>query len=399
MKKRRLLFVCVSLGLGGSERCMTEMLRNLDRKRYDITVQSLIPVENKNAIPEHIRVINGYKGFEECNAPMREFVPKALKKGQLRKLIRKSVYWHRVTYRKKDYTASFWKAFASYIPHLREQYDVTIGYGPGLASLFAMDKVPHGGKKILWVNTNLVRSGFDLKYQKRVYMQADHIVTVCRNLLRDMQGYYPEYVAKMSYFYDMLDIPGIRQLGDTYTAAYEPNNTPRILTVGRICEAKALHFVAESAAILKEKKLDFVWYIIGDGELRGQLESKIQTLNVQDRVVLLGALDNPYPWFKDCDLYVQTSVFEGSCTTITEALIFGKPVVTTDIDIAFEKIDDGKNGLICNMSGQDIADKVGGLLSNQVQRDEMTRYINNNPIFYGDQIEAFDELVDTLTYS
>ena len=194
--RKKILFVCVSLGLGGSERCMTEMLRNLDRKRYDITVQSLIPVENKNAIPEHIRVINGYEVFEECNAPMREFVPKARKKGQLRKLIRKSVYWHRVTYRKKDYTASFWKAFAPYIPHLREQYDVTIGYGPGLASLFAMDKVPHGGKKILWVNTNLVRSGFDLKYQKRVYMQADHIVTVCRNLLRDMQGYYPEYAAK-----------------------------------------------------------------------------------------------------------------------------------------------------------------------------------------------------------
>jgi glycosyltransferase involved in cell wall biosynthesis len=313
-------------------------------------------------------------------------------------LARKSLYWYRVTYAKKDFSADFWKAFSTYIPDIHEQYDVTIGYGPGLASLFAMEKVPNGGKKILWVNTNLVRSGFDLKYQKKVYMQSDRIVTVCRNLLRDMQGYYPEYAEKMSVFYDMLDIPGIRRLGDAYPAEYERINTPRILTVGRICEAKALHFVAEAAAILKEKQLDFLWYIIGDGELRSQLEAKIHALHVQDRVVVLGARDNPYPWFKDCSFYVQTSVYEGSCTTITEALIFGKPVVTTDIDIAFEKIEEGKNGLICKMTGVDIAEKVGLLLLEPGRIDKMSMYINNNPIFYGDQIAAFDELIDTLIY-
>jgi glycosyltransferase involved in cell wall biosynthesis len=95
---------------------------------------------------------------------------------------------------------------------------------------------------------------------------------------------------------------------------------------------------------------------------------------------------------------VQTSVYEGSCTTITEALIFGKPVVTTDIDIAFEKIEEGKNGLICNMTGVDIAEKVGHLLLEPERIDKMSMYINDNPVFYGDQIEAFDELIDTLIH-
>ena len=394
--KKKILFVCVSLGLGGSERCMTEMLRNLDQERYDITVRSLIPVENMNIIPDGIRVINGYEGFAECDLPMRQFVPQALKKGQFLKLIRKSVYWYRVTYGKTDFTKAFWQSFSEYIPELKESYDITIGYGPGLASLFAMDKVPNGGRKILWVNTNLVRAHFDLKYQRRLYREADRIVTVCRNLLRDMQGYYPECQQKMSVFYDMLDVQGIRVAGENYRADYPEQEKNRVLTVGRICEPKALHLAVEAAAILKNKGIPFRWYIIGDGELRPQIEADIARLEVQDRMVLLGALNNPYPWFRDCDLYVQTSVYEGSCTTITEAQIFGKAVVTTDIDIAFEKIQDGKNGLICAMTGEDIADKVGCLLTDTDRREQMQKYIVDNPVFYGDQIVLFDQMVEEL---
>ena len=274
---------------------------------------------------------------------------------------------------------------------------MTIGYGQGLASLFALDKVPNGGKKILWVNTNLVRAHFDLKYHHRLYQQADRVVTVCRNLLRDMQGYYPDCKDNMTYFYDMLDIPGIRKAGDAYRAEYRETEALRLLTVGRICEAKALHLAVEAAAILKKEGIPFRWYIIGDGERRWQIEERINALGVQDEMVLLGALINPYPWFKDCDIYVQTSVFEGSCTTLTEALIFGKPVVTTDIDIAFEKIDDGQNGLICKMTGEDIAEKIRSLLTDPVRRKQMQAYIESHPIFYGDQIELFDQMIDELT--
>lgn len=396
MKRKKLLFVCVSLGLGGSERCMAEMLKNLDAQCYDITLQSLIPVENVNAFPEEIKVINGYEGFAECNAPMREFVPGAAKKGQIIKLLRKSAYWFKVTYGKCDYTEVFWRTMSKYIPEMQEQFDVTIGYGPGLASLFAMNKVANGGKKILWVNTNLVRAGFDLKYHHRLYRQTDRIVMVCHNLLRDMQGYYPDCVDKMSVFYDILDVSGIRAAGNAYQAEYPEEEKNRILTVGRICEAKALHLAVEAAEILKRRGFSFRWYIIGDGELRPQLEAKINDLDVQDRMVLLGALRNPYPWFKDCDLYVQTSVYEGSCTTITEALIFGKCVVTTDIDIAFEKIEEGKNGLICGMTGEEIAQKIGILLENKEYWKQMQNYISGNPVFCGDDVSLFNQMVNDL---
>lgn len=396
MMKKKLLIVCVSLGLGGSERCMTEMLRNMDLSRYDITLQSLIPVENKNAIPEGIRVINGYPGFDTQEISMRRYIPQLLKKGKFAAAAKRSLYWYRVNVRKREYTACFWQSYAKEIPAVEEQYDVTIGYGPGYASFFAMDKVPNGGKKILWVNTNLVRAHFDLEEHRRLYVQADHIVAVCRNLLRDLQGYYPECRGKMSVFYDMLDVKGIQEAGHAYQPDYPPEQANRVLTVGRICEAKALHLAAEAAAVLKERGLDFRWYILGDGEGRQALESRIRELEVEDRMVLLGALNNPYPWFAGCDIYVQTSVYEGSCTTITEALILGKPVVTTNIDIAPEKIQEGSNGLICNMTGLDIADKLQRLLTEPQLRRDMEQYIQSTPVFYGDQISQLYDLLERL---
>lgn len=394
--KTKLLFVCVSLGLGGSERCMTEMLRHIDLNRYEVTLLALIPVDNQNQIPDGIRIINGYDGFEFCDMPMRQFVPWALRNGKLGLLARKSRYWYNITLRKADMTYYFWKFLAREIPTLAECYDVTIGYGPGLASFFAMDKVPNGGKKILWVNTNLVRAHFDLKQHRRLYDQADHVVAVCNNLSNDLIGYYPEIKEKTSVFYDMLDLEGIKRAGEAYAPDYPPNQKNKILTVGRICEAKALHLAAEAAAILKAEGLEFHWYILGDGADRPMLENRILELEVGDRVTLLGALKNPYPWFAGCDIYVQTSVYEGSCTTISEALIFDKPVVTTNIDIAPEKIFYGKNGLIAEMTGDDIAAKLQTLLVQPEIIKNMEEYIRKTSLFCGNQIEQFYSLVEAL---
>ena len=394
--KRKLLFVCVSLGLGGSERCMTEMLRNIDLTRFEVTLLALIPVENQNQIPEGIRVINGYTGFALCDAPMRQFVPWALRHGKFGLLARKSLYWYKVMFKKADFSCSFWESFIRDIPELEESYDVTIGYGPGLASFFAMDKVHDGGKKILWVNTNLVRAHFDLKKHRRLYDQADHTVAVCNNLANDMVGYYQEIKDKISVYYDMLDIEGIKQAGKAYVADYPQNQKNKILTVGRICEAKALHLAVEAAAILKANAQDFHWYILGDGSDRPMLEARIVDLDVADRVTLLGALRNPYPWFAGCDIYVQTSVYEGSCTTISEALIFSKPVVTTNIDVAPEKIFHGKNGLICQMTGEDIAKKIQTLLEQPEKVKNMEEYIRETSLFCGNQIEQFYSLVELL---
>ena len=61
---------------------------------------------------------------------------------------------------------------------------------------------------------------------------------------------------------------------------------------------------------------------------------------------IIGVKSNPYPYFKCCDIYVQTSRHEGYATTVSEAKVFCKPIITTDVSGAKEQIRTGENGFI-----------------------------------------------------
>ena len=76
--------------------------------------------------------------------------------------------------------------------------------------------------------------------------------------------------------------------------------------------------------------LDVTWYLIGYGGDEMLIRQKIAEAGMQDRVIILGKKDNPYPYMRACDLYVQPSRYEGKAVTVREAQLLGKPVVITD---------------------------------------------------------------------
>ena len=71
------------------------------------------------------------------------------------------------------------------------------------------------------------------------------------------------------------------------------------------------------------------------------------------------------------DVYVQTSSFEGFGLTIAEAKILHKPVVSTNFDVVYDQIVDGKNGLIVEMNPACVADGVMRLLENDDLRNNI----------------------------
>ena len=97
---------------------------------------------------------------------------------------------------------------------------------------------------------------------------------------------------------------------------------------------------------------------MGDGSLRPQLEQAINNLGLNEQVILLGAKVNPYPYMKNCDVYVQTSFTEAYCITVKEASIFDQFIVTTDFSSVEEQIDDGRNGLIAEKTAESLAEKI-----------------------------------------
>jgi glycosyltransferase involved in cell wall biosynthesis len=106
-----------------------------------------------------------------------------------------------------------------------------------------------------------------------------------------------------------------------------------VATVGRLCPIKNQGLFLRAARSVAERsgspRVDFV--IVGDGELRSQLESEARELRVEDRVVFTGFREDVVRLYPDFDLVVLTSLNEGTPVTLIEAMCSGRAVVSTEV--------------------------------------------------------------------
>ena len=107
------------------------------------------------------------------------------------------------------------------------------------------------------------------------------------------------------------------------------------------------------------------------GPDRNSIENKIKNLALGDRILLIGQQTNPYPYFAQCDIYVQTSSFEGFGLTLSEAKILHKPIITTNFPSAYDQIVDGENGLIAEMTPKSVAEKIIRLIENPTLKNRL----------------------------
>lgn len=158
---------------------------------------------------------------------------------------------------------------------------------------------------------------------------------------------FPKAGAKSQVFYNLLNKEEIERKADMQVEELRTEKDENVLvTVGRLEPIKGQMLIPEVAKMLEEDGYQFRWYLIGDGSMYGELEHRINELGVSDKVILLGSKDNPYPYIKGCDVYVQTSLNEGFGLTVAEAKILYKPIVTTDAGVMSEQILNGETGVI-----------------------------------------------------
>lgn len=163
----------------------------------------------------------------------------------------------------------------------------------------------------------------------------------------------------------------------------------RILTVCRLTYQKGIDEAIKVAARIKAGGLDFKWYVVGDGADRDELQRQIDAAGVGDRFVLLGEAKNPYPYFKQCDIYAQPSRWEAFCLAVTEAKAFCKPMIVTDFVGAREQIIDGETGLIVPVNDYDsFYSAVKRLLTDADLRLQLSQNLSSCNVTTLDQAKA-----------
>lgn len=136
--------------------------------------------------------------------------------------------------------------------------------------------------------------------------------------------------------------------------------------VGRLSEQKApLDFIRAIPDVLKIYK-DTMFLLVGDGELRQNIESLIETLQINSRVKILGFRDDIARLLQVFDIYVLTSHWEGLGRSLTEAMYMGKPAVATRVEGVPELVEHGKTGLLVSPKDiKGISDGIIKILSDQ----------------------------------
>ncbi len=172
-----------------------------------------------------------------------------------------------------------------------------------------------------------------------------------------------------------------------------------LLSVGRFSAAKNYDNVPDITkrllSALGADYTDIKWYIIGYGADEGLIRQKIAEAGMEGHVILLGKKDNPYPYIKACDIYVQPSRYEGKSVTVREAQMLGKPVVVTAYPTAASQVRDGVDGRIVPLDNEGCAAGLAEFIADDELRARIVENLAKLDFGNMSEVEKFYNLIPT----
>ena len=261
------------------------------------------------------------------------------------------------------------------IPNLKEKYDIAVNFhmhSPFLVWYFSEKVI--ADKKYTWIHNDFETTGYKINELKEYLTDIDRFFAVSQKIENEFVSIFPEYKNITEFALNIVNDREIQlKANEFYPKEFENCKFIKLLTVGRLEEQKGYDIAIEVCKKLKEEGLQFDWFVLGEGTLRKQLESEIEKNKIENCFHLLGVKTNPYPYFKNTDIYVQTSKHEGYVTTVTEAKILNKPIVCTDVSGAREQLIDNINGSIAEINVNSVYNKLKELMIDKNKRDTYTK--------------------------
>ncbi len=372
MRKQKILFVINTLGRAGAESALFSLLSVLEPERYDISLYVIMAQGDMRAeLPNYVNLCNPQFEDESVltktgrNKMIRTVFQNFVRNGHL---ISKSQYLLTAAFsmcRSKKISADklLWRVMSDGSYRFGQTFDLAVAYLEGASTYYVADHVK-AKKKAAFVHIDYESSGYTPAMDRDCYEKMDAIFTVSDEVRMHFLNCYPAYRDKTTVFHNIIDRKKIKRLageGDGFEDQYDGL---RILTVGRLTYQKAYDIAVDAMKLVKNAGCKARWYVLGEGNERRMLERKIAHLGLTSDFLLLGATKNPYPYYVNADLYVHATRFEGKSIAIQEAQTLGCPVIASDCNGNREQIENEKDGLLCELTPQAIADSILFLAKN-----------------------------------
>ena len=367
---KKILISSFSMGIGGVERSLINMLENFDYDNYDLDLM-LYKHEGEfmEFIPSKVNLLNEIDGYNDFGVPIKNLIQKgkiSLASARLRAkfistVIKKVKHIEDISYYQDQLSK---KLSQPYLNSLDKKYDVAISYV--WPHDFIANKVK-ANKKIAWIHTDYSTIEIDRKYDLEIWNKFNYIISISEECTNSFLKVYPTLKDKIIYMENITSPEFIKKMAeDKIEEEIINDNTYKLVTVARLSPPKGIDNAVRAMKILKDRGIDNIkWYVIGYGPEEDKIKMLIDDLDLKEQFILLGKKTNPYPYIKHCDLYVQPSRYEGKAVTITEAQILQKPILVTNYPTAKSQITNNVDGMITELSINGIADGIEQMINNK----------------------------------
>ena len=353
----RKILVCIpDFRQGGIPRCLQSLLMNIDVTKYSV---DLICLSQKGP----------YKGeMPNCRVLKEDYMV-----SQLMVHTKKIKNWFLCipTLGLKVLRSIVLKLFKKDILFMRlsqlgknaGEYDVAIAYAEGLSA--KVIEIVNAKKKLVWIHNDYAFEGAGAGGKFTDFEKFDIICCVSKATELSFRKAYPQFKEKTTVLYNVVNEDFIKQkANETIADTRFTTDVFTIVSVGRVCAQKSFGVIPNIASVLKKQGLKFKWYIIGGGpeDEYAMVVDCINKEQVNDVVIMLGEKDNPYPYIREADLYVLTSIYESYPTVINEARVLGVPILSNNIPPAYEMLSDSE-AIIC--SYERMAEEIERLIKDK----------------------------------
>ena len=394
--KKDILIYTYNLDIGGIERSLIGLLNAIDYDKYNV---DLYMFKHEGAfikdVPDNVNILNQEEITSFAGIPIVEVFRKknfsmglgrlyakarCLIKGKVLKKPVSGEYMSQITY----------PLFCKKMKKLNKHYDVALSfYWP---HYFVINNVS-ADLKLGWIHTDYGQIYPDKKKEIEMWSKIDYIVSVSEECKKSFINVYPNLEDKVIVIENILSEEHIRKMANEFTVRDEMDfNSTVICSVGRFCYPKNFINIPKICREIIDKGKDVKWYLIGYGPEESDIRQAIKDNKVENNVIILGKKENPYPYMKACDIYVQPSRFEGKAVTVREAQILCKPVVITNYATASSQVVDGKDGIIVDMDNKSVAEGICKLLDNSHTRQKLIEYCKNNSFGNKDEFRKIENI-------
>lgn len=402
--KKKLLLSTHTLNIGGVERSFIGLLEAIDYTKYDVDVFVYKHGGDLfHLIPKQANILPEIKTY----AALLEPISQVLKKGLLSIAFAKVLARVKTKIKEKILTRDsskndsiahpvLYDIAQHFLPKISDkEYDAVLAF---LHPNYFEQKKVNAKKYLAWIHTDYSFLNIDPALELKMWKAFDQIFAVSDANKETFVQVFPTLKTKVDVFENILSEKFVRKqsMEDISGELTEEKGILSLLSIGRYSVPKNFESIPEISAHLQRKGLCFKWYIIGYGspEEEQKIISAIRVFKMENQVILLGKKNNPYPYIKACDWYIQPSRFEGKAVTVREAQMLGKPVIITDFPSSKSQLHNGYDGWVVSLDNKKAAEEIFNIVSDYKKIQNIIKNLKKEDYSNFSEIKKLNQLLN-----